>query len=85
MDDVDIIAMRFADGSRTNIPLPALDSPWTRWLMTKRVAPAIESLAQGDVHDILGRPVLPAPPFRLGWIALATVAAGIVTLLSALP
>ena len=85
IDDVDSTAMRFADGSRANIPLPVLDSPWTRWLMTKRIAPAMQSLAHGDVHDILGRPVLPAPPFKLGWMAVATVAAGLVSLLAALP
>jgi eukaryotic-like serine/threonine-protein kinase len=84
-DDVDETLMRFADGSKANIPVPALESPWTRWLMTRRIAPVIDSVEQGDVQDVLGRPVLPAPPFKLGWMAVATVAAAIAALVAALP
>jgi hypothetical protein len=36
-------------------------------------------------HDVLGRPVLPTPPFRLVWMAVAALAAGLVGLISALP
>jgi serine/threonine protein kinase len=67
---------RFAEGSRVNIRLPA-DEPWyLRWLMVR----------QGEVHgDVLGRPVLPAPPFKAGWLALGLTLAALASLISALP
>lgn len=82
IDEVDSASMRFADGSRTNIPLPALESPWTRWLMTKRTAPILDEAA---AHDPFGRPVLPfVPGFRYRWMGLAVLLAAGATLLSAL-
>jgi serine/threonine-protein kinase len=84
MDAVDTTPIRFADGSRPNIPLPALDSPWTRWLMTKRIAPAVDSVEQGAIHDPFGRPICLAPPFKVSWIALAMLVVALVTFLAAL-
>lgn len=84
LDDVDRTSTRFADGSRANIPLPALESPWTRWLMTKRIAPAIESLELGEIHDPFGRPVCLAPPFRPSWMAVGAVLAAVASLIGAL-
>ncbi len=49
------------------------------------IAIPARSLELGTVHDILGRPVLPAPPFRLGWMAFAIVLAVLAMLASALP
>jgi hypothetical protein len=88
--------MRFAEGSKINIAVPThdqLDSSWMRWLMIKRVAPDMLAMphrvaandAANDIGDMLGRPVLPSPPFKLGWAFLAAVAAAGATLLSALP
>jgi serine/threonine-protein kinase len=75
LDDVDA-PVQFAEGSRANIQLPA-EEPWyLRWLMVRR----------GDVHgDVLGRPILPAPPFRAAWIGLALTIAALASLFGALP
>jgi serine/threonine-protein kinase len=66
--------VRFAEGSRANIKLPA-DEPWyLRWLMVKN----------GDVRgDVLGRPVLPAPPFKAVWVGAALAIAGLASLFNA--
>jgi serine/threonine-protein kinase len=37
-----------------------------------------------DMHDVLGRPVLPTPPFRLGWAFLAAITVAIASLAHAL-
>ena len=68
--------IRFAEGSSAHIPLPP-DGPWyLRWLMVRRVAPEM-------MNDPLGRPVLPAPPFRIGWAAIAVGVTAIASLISA--
>jgi hypothetical protein len=36
------------------------------------------------MHDVLGRPVLPTPPFRLGWAFLAAITVAIASLAHAL-
>ncbi|NVB79208.1 MAG: serine/threonine protein kinase [Kofleriaceae bacterium] len=67
--------IRFAEGSSADIPLPA-NGPWyLRWLMVRRVAPDM-------MHDPLGRAVLPAPPFRIGWAALALGVTAIASLIA---
>jgi serine/threonine-protein kinase len=70
--------LRFADGSSADLPLAA-NGPWyLRWLMVRRVVPEM-------MHDPLGRAVLPAPPFRLGWAAIAlgvTALAGLIAAMS---
>ena len=38
-----------------------------------------------NANDVLGRTVLPAPPFKLSWAFIAAAAAAVVTLISALP
>jgi serine/threonine protein kinase len=87
---------RFAEGSQAHIVVPRLDSPWLRWLLARH-APTLacttgETLAitepRGDggrTSDVLGRPLLPAPPFRLGWAVVAACIAGVAALVSALP
>jgi serine/threonine-protein kinase len=80
LDDLEA-PVRFADGSRANIPVPALESPWTRWLLMKRTAPIIEDASHGD---LLGRPVLMAPAFRPVWMIMATLVAALATLVHAL-
>jgi serine/threonine-protein kinase len=67
--------LRFADGSRAHIALP-VEEPWyLRWLMVR----------QGEIQgDVLGRPVLPAPPFKARWIALGLTLAGLASLLNAM-
>jgi serine/threonine protein kinase len=81
-------------------PLPHLDSPWLRWLVARH-APGLarptgetEAITEaiinatadtGTTSDVLGRPLLPAPPFRLGWMFAAACAAGLAALVSALP
>ncbi len=95
IDCVDETAARFAEGSKVDIPVGhrgSEDSSWMRWLMVKRVSPdldAIDDLSDAAVplssSDILGRPILPAPPFKLGWAFVAAALAAGVTLLSALP
>ena len=67
---------RFAAGSRADIRLPA-EAPWyLRWLMVRR----------GEVRgDVLGRPILPAPPFKGAWIGVALSIAGLAALFNALP
>ncbi len=94
-NDVDDSSARFAEGSKVDIVLarPVQDSSWMRWLMVKRVEPEIIELdllggtdaANDEVphHDVLGRPLI-APPFRAGWMLLATVAAAIAMLAGAL-
>jgi serine/threonine-protein kinase len=74
--DLEQPKIRFADGSRANIQLP-VDEPWyLRWLMVRR----------GEVQgDVLGRPVLPAPPFKAAWVGVALSIAALASLLSALP
>jgi serine/threonine-protein kinase len=83
-DEVDGTVIRFAEGSKANIAIPDLEqrSAWTRWLTPRPVA---SSEHVEPVHDVLGRPMLPAPPFKLGWMALATLAAAVATLVAALP
>ena len=64
-----------------------------RWLAVKRVEPEIIELdllntnaaANDEIapHDVLGRPLI-APPFKAGWMLLATVAAAIAMLAGAL-
>ena len=68
--------IRFAEGSRANIQLPA-EEPWyLRWLMVRR----------GEVQgDVLGRPILPAPPFQVRWVGVALSIAAVAALLNALP
>jgi serine/threonine protein kinase len=68
--------MQFADGSHANLVLP-IEEPWyLRWLMSRK----------GDVSgDVLGRPILPAPPFKATWMALAVSLAALAGLLNALP
>ena len=68
--------IQFAAGSSANIQLPA-EEPWyLRWLMVR----------QGDVQgDVLGRPVLPAPPFKMTWMCVALSIAALAGLLNALP
>jgi hypothetical protein len=40
---------------------------------------------QGEIQgDVLGRPVLPAPPFKARWIALGLTLAGLASLLNAM-
>ncbi len=84
-DEVDGPVIRFAEGSKANIQIPALESSWTRWLMPRRIAPVIEAVETGTVRDVLGRPVVAAPSFKLGWMAVATLAAAIATVVAALP
>lgn len=89
-------SMRFAEGSKVDISVAAQlreDSSWMRWLMVKRVAPEMFALPRSepanDVTDLaadpLGRPLLPAPPFRLGWAVVAACVVAAAALLSALP
>ncbi|HEY5926560.1 MAG TPA: serine/threonine-protein kinase [Kofleriaceae bacterium] len=68
--------IQFAEGSSANIQLPA-DEPWfLRWLMVRK----------GDVQgDVLGRPILPAPPFKATWIGVALSIAALAGLFNALP
>lgn len=68
--------IQFAEGSSANIVLPA-EEPWyLRWLMVRN----------GDIKgDVLGRPVLPAPPFKAGWLAVGLTLAALASLFSALP
>jgi serine/threonine-protein kinase len=75
MIDVVDQPFRFAEGSRANIALPP-DDPWyLRWLMVR----------QGEIDgDVLGRPVLPAPPFSASWMAVALSIAGFAGLIHAL-
>jgi serine/threonine-protein kinase len=75
---------RFAEGSGVNIPV-AIDyasidlrpSPWyLRWLLAKtNTSPA---------DDLLAQPILPAPPFRAGWIAVGLTVAALAGLINAL-
>jgi eukaryotic-like serine/threonine-protein kinase len=68
--------MRFAEGSQANIVLPPDERWYLRWLMSRK----------GDVSgDVLGRPILPAPPFKATWMALAVSLAALAGLLNALP
>jgi serine/threonine protein kinase len=71
---------RFAEGSSAHIILPRTEGAWyLRWLMIRRVEPEM------TLQDPLGRPVLPAPPFKLGWACLGAVvaaAAGLMSLIS---
>jgi serine/threonine-protein kinase len=68
---------RFAEGSSTAIPLAA-NGPWyLRWLMVRRVAPVMTG-------DPLDGAVLPAPPFRFGWAALAVGVTAIAGLIAAI-
>jgi eukaryotic-like serine/threonine-protein kinase len=68
--------MHFAQGSQANIALPAQEPWYLRWLMVRH----------GDVKgDVLGRPILPAPPFKARWLAIAVSLAALASLLSALP
>jgi serine/threonine-protein kinase len=68
--------VRFAEGSSANIALPSPEEPWyLRWLMVK----------QGALDgDVLGRPILPAPPFKATWMAIALSIAGIAGAIHAL-
>lgn len=70
------LPIRFAEGSQANIALPA-EEPWyLRWLMSR----------SGDVKgDVLGRPILPAPPFKASWMAIAVSLAALAGILNALP
>ena len=69
---------RLAEGSRAHIALPA-EAPWyLRWLSARGLAPELAG-------DVLGRPVLPAPPFKLGWICVAAVLVVLAALVNALP
>jgi len=89
IDEVDHPKTRFADGSRANIPLPALRSTWTtRWLMTKRSAPMVDSDELDDIddiHDVQGPPVLLVPPFKLVSMVVAILLAAGAMLSAALP
>jgi serine/threonine protein kinase len=67
---------RFAEGSSAHIVLPRTEPWYLRWLMVRRLEP--EMLMQ----DPLGRPVLPAPPFKLGWACLGAVVAAAAGLMS---
>ena len=70
--------IQFADGSNAEIRLPH-DDPWyLRWLMVRRTTPAVG-------EDVLGRPILPAPPFRAAWIGVGLSIAAIAALINALP
>jgi serine/threonine protein kinase len=68
--------IRFAEGSQAHIALPP-EEPWyLRWLMVR----------SGDVKgDVLGRPILPAPPFKARWMAVALSLAALAGILNALP
>jgi serine/threonine-protein kinase len=92
IDEVDSATARFAEGSKVNIALPAeqMDSSWMRWLMVKSGGPEMFAQPAGaanedlPIYDVLGRPIL-APPFRISWMVAAAFAAGLATLLAALP
>ena len=67
--------IQFAEGSNPNIVLPAqppkAESWLTRWLKPGATLKPLEDMKA----DALGRPVLPLPSFKLGWIAVAISAA----------
>lgn len=76
--------MRFAEGSAANIAIPPAQPPtdgawYLRWLKA-RGASSVELPA-----DVLGRPMLPAPPLTASWMAIGLAIAGLAGLLSALP
>jgi serine/threonine protein kinase len=74
--------MRFAEGSAANIAIPPAnpDEPvWClRWLKARSASPHV-------VGDVLGRPMLPAPPFKAAWIGIGLALAALASLASALP
>ena len=59
---------RFAEGSRPNIVLPQEPAWYLAWLKKPEEKPMV-------IADPLGRPVLSAPPFKLGWVCLAAILA----------
>ena len=70
-DEVVILAITLVGAS-----LSAASVWYLRWLMSRK----------GDVSgDVLGRPILPAPPFKATWMALAVSLAALAGLLNALP
>ena len=75
--------MRFAEGSAANITLPrelTAEPAWyERWLVARSAMP------QAATADVLGRPMLPAPPFKATWIGLGLAIAALASLASALP
>jgi hypothetical protein len=77
-DALSVVEMppRFAEGSSAHIILPRTDAWYLRWLMVRRVEPEL------TLQDPLGRPVLPAPPFKLGWACLGAVVAAAAGLMS---
>jgi serine/threonine-protein kinase len=77
LDEIDA-PPRFAAGSQAYIALPA-NGPWyLRWLLARAHAAELPA-------DVLGRPVLPVPPFKVGWICVALAIVLIAAVVRLLP
>lgn len=71
--------VQFAEGSAANLAIPPAKPHWSlRWLEARSASPEV-------IGDVLGRPILPAPPFQAGWIALGLAITALAGLVSALP